>query len=443
MSNDQNFIDYSRIRMLWPDHLGLARGKYVPGRLAHRGSAFCVTTFATSYDRDLIDAPHAYLVDGLKDVHGHIEVDTLRPSWEDDRTGVAVAHLAFEDAPYEASSRVALQRAIDAWAAMGYQAKVGIELEGYLLEPDGDGGWQRYQNPRSMVYGTGPLGDPSGFLDEVMVMADECGFSIESANVEFDESQFELTLEYDDALKAVDDAFVFKIMVRELAVKRGLDFTFVGKPFPELSGSGLHVNFSFLDENGSPALADDADPVGMSDLARQCVAGMVEHHQAITPILAPTINAYRRLQPGTLAGCWANWGVDHRNVTNRLPVDGGSSMRIENRLGDGSMNLHLGVAAILQAARLGVVDSLTPPPAYTGDGFEDGGDGCPRSADSLSGALDHLEADTKLGEAIGSGVVGNFVANKRREAERFEESGQSILEPELSDFERTMYLPYH
>lgn len=437
------FSDYSRIRMLWPDHLGLARGKYVPARLADRGSAFCVTTFAMAYDRDLIDAPHAYLVDGLKDVHGHIDVATLRPSWEDEHTGVAVAHLTLDDQPYEASSRAALQRSIAAWADLGYRAKVGVELEGYLLEPDGAGGWRQFQNPRSMVYGTGPLGDPSGFLDDVMFTAERCGFSIESANIEFDESQFEFTLEYDDALTAVDDIFVFKVMVRELAIKRGLDFTFLGKPFPEISGSGLHINVSFLDADGAPALANATDEHGMSELARRCVAGLVEHHQALTPILAPTVNAYRRLQPGTLSGCWANWGIDHRNVTNRMPAHGGAAMRVENRLGDGAMNVHLGVAAVLEAARIGVTNELTAPPIYTGDGFEDGGDGVARSADSLGAALDHLEADSSLSEAIGEGVVANFVANKRHEVGRFQATGASIDSPELTEFERSMYLPYH
>lgn len=435
--------DFSRIRMLWPDHLGLARGKYVPARLSDRGSAFCVTTFATAYDRDLIDAPHAFLLGGLKDVHGHIEVDTIRPSWEDERTGVAVAHLSFEGEPYIASSRVALQRAVEAWAELGFRAKIGIELEGYLLEPDDDGGWQRYRNPRSLVYGTGSLGDPSGFVDDVMATADRCGFTLESVNVEFDESQFEFTLEYDDALRAVDDIFVFRVMVRELAIARGLDFTFLGKPFPEISGSGTHINMSFLDESDRPALADPAGPNGMSELAHQCVAGLVAHHQGLTPLLAPTVNAYRRLQPGTLSGCWANWGVDHRNVTNRIPAEGGSAMRIENRLGDGSMNVHLGAAAMLSAARLGVVDGLAAPAAYVGDGFEDGGDGVDRSADSLGAALDHLEADTALCEAIGDGVTANFIANKRHEAERFVATGEPLDGPTLTNFERSMYLPYH
>jgi len=438
-----SFDQFSRIRMLWPDHLGLARGKYVPASLAHNGSAFCVTTFAMAYDRDLIPAPGSFLLEGLKDVHGAIQESTLRPSWEDDRTGVAMADLTMHDEPYGVSARSALQRAIDDWFALGYTAKVGIELEGYLLEPDGDGGWQKYANPRSMVYGTGPLGDPSGFLDQVLLVADSCGFLVESANVEFDESQFEFTLRYDDAMKAADDTFLFRTMVREIAIGMGLDFTFMGKPFPDVSGSGVHVNFSMVDANGAPAFADDGDAHGMSDLAKQCVAGLVTHHQALTALCAPTVNAYRRLQPGTLAGCWANWGVDHRNVTNRIPVDGGHAMRIESRLGDGAMNVHLGVAAVLQAARLGVRDGYDVPAAYQGDGFEDGGEDCARSAVSLSGALDDLEADAEFTRAVGELLVANFVANKRHEVERFEATGESIESEQLTTFELTHYLPYH
>ena len=437
-----SFNDYKRIRMLWPDHLGLARGKYVPGRLADRGSAFCITTFALSYDRGMIDAPHAYLLDGLKDVHGTIDPASLRPSWENDHTGVALADLTLADAPYAASSRAALQRSIAAWQAMGLRAKVGIELEGYLLQPDGQGGWVRYANPRAMVYGTGSLGDPTGFLDAVLDAADRCGFSVESANQEFDESQFEFTLEYDDALRAADDTFVFRVMVREIAMARGLDFTFLGKPFPAVAGSGLHVNFSFVDDKGQPALADAAGEHGMSELARHCLTGLIDHHQALTALAAPTINAYRRLQPGTLAGCWANWGVDHRNVTNRIPAHGGSAMRIENRLGDGAVNVHLGTTAVLEAARLGALGKQDPPPAYIGDGFEDGGD-CARSAFSLSAALDDLEADTALCEAIGRGIIDNFVANKRQEVVLFEASGDSINGDQLSKFELAFYLPYH
>lgn len=439
----QELTDFTRIRMLWPDHLGIARGKYVPGRLAHKGSAFCVTTFAMAYDRDLIPAPGAFMLEGLKDVHGSVEVDTLRGSWENEHTGVAVADITMHGEPYEVSARTALQGTLTDWSELGYSVKVGIELEGYLLQPDGDGGWERYQNPRSYVYGTGALGDPTGFVDEVMLTAERCGFTIESANVEFDESQFEFTLEYDDAMRAVDDTFLFRVMVRELAIARGLDFTFLGKPFTELSGSGVHVNFSLVDADGSPALADDSNEHGISQLGLHCIGGLMKHHQALTALSAPIVNSYRRLQPGSLSGCWANWGVDHRNVTNRIPAEGGSAMRIESRVGDGAMNLHLGVAAVLQAARLGVVNQIDPGGPYEGDGFEDGGEGVERCADSLSGALDHLEADTDFSEAVGGLLVDNFIANKRHEVERFEATGESIQSEALTAFELAQHLPYH
>jgi glutamine synthetase len=117
-------------------------------------------------------------------------------------------------------------------------------------------------------------------------------------------------------------------------------------------------------------------------------------------------------------------------------------MRIESRVGDGSMSLHLGATALLEAARLGVVDQLEAPPAYTGDGFEDGG-GAARSATDLATALDHLEKDAAFTAAFEPELIGNFVANKRHEVERFEATGDSAVGESLSTFERTHYLPYH
>lgn len=433
---------YRRVRMLWPDHLGLARGKYLPTRRAEHGSGFCVTTFGLTYDRDIIPAPGAHMLDGLRDVQGRIDGSSVHPSWEDDRTAVAVADLSIDDAPYPVSARVALQRAVDDWHALGYRAKVGIELEGYLLEPAPDGGWQRFSNPRSMVYGTGALGDPTGFLDEVLETAERCGFAVESSSVEFDESQFEFTLEYDDALAVADDIFLFRVMVRELAIARGLDFTFLGKPFPGVSGSGLHINVSMADADGRNAFHDPQGEHGLSDLGRQSVAGLVEHHRGLVALLAPTVNAYRRLVPGTLAGYWANWGVDHRNVSYRIPAEAGVATRVESRVGDGAMNVHLGVAAVLRAAWLGVTAKAEPPAAYTGDGFDDGGTDV-TVASSLSEALDHLEADAELVEAVGAELVANLVGVKRAEVEKFEASGESLDGPELTAFEKAFYLPYH
>ena len=435
--------DYDRIRVMWPDHLGLARGKYLPAHLAEQGTGHCITTFALGYDRSLIPAPGAYLLEGLPDVVATFDPDAVRRSWEDDATGVVVGHLDFRGQPYTVSARCALQQAIADWAELGYAPKVGIEFEAYVLQPDGEGGWERWDTPRSFVYGTGRSADPVGLLDDIMRIAWECGFPLESINAEYDESQFELTLEYDDALKAADEAFLFRVLAREVALAHGLDLTFLGKPFVGVAGSGVHVNFSLVDAEGQNAFNDTSADDGLSALAKGCLAGLVAHHQALTALCAPTVNAYRRLQPAELNGYWANWGHDHRCAANRIPEARGNATRIENRVGDGAVNIHLGVATILQAARLGVVNNLECPDPLTSDGFEEVNTDV-GAAPSLAVALEHLEADPALMTAVGDDLCQNFIANKQAEWERYiSVVGEDKPGGEVTQWELDEYLMYH
>ncbi len=434
---------YDRIRVMWPDHLGLARGKYLPARLAHKGTGHCATTFAQGYDNSLIPAPGGFLLEGLRDVHSTFDPEGVRPGWEDDATGVAVGHLDFEGQPYRYSSRYALQRAISQWEDLGYHPKVGLELEGYVMELAEDGTWERAKMPRSYVYATGRLADPTGVIDAIMRTADRSNFKIESINAEFDQAQFELTLEYDDALQAVDDAFLFRVMAREVALEMGYDMTFLGKPFPGVAGTGVHVNFSLVDEHGNNALVDATTGDNLSELAKGCLAGLIKHHLAMTPLCCPTVNAYRRLQPGELNGYWANWGFDHRGVANRIAVAGGPSTRIESRLADGSANLHLTVATVLQAARLGVVKGYVCPDAMVEDGFEEVNTDV-HSARNLNAALADLAADEVLQEAVGTDVCANFLANKAAEWDRYIGAvGEHVEGDVATQWELDQYLMFH
>lgn len=435
--------DYDRIRVLWPDHLGLARGKYLPVHLAEQGTGHCITTFALGYDRSLIPAPGAYLLEGLPDVVASFDPDEVRPSWEDDATGVVVGHLDFRGKPYTVSARYALQQAIGAWADLGYSPKVGIEFEAYVLQPNGEGGWERWDTPRSFVYGTGRSADPTGLIDDITRTAWRCGFPLESINAEYDESQFELTLQYDDALKAADEAFLFRVLAREVALSHGLDLTFLGKPFVGVAGSGVHVNFSLVDADGQNAFNDTSADDGLSALAKGCLAGLVAHHQGLTALCAPTVNAYRRLQPAELNGYWANWGHDHRCAANRMPEARGAATRIENRVSDGAVNIHLGVATILQAARLGVVNDLECPDPLTTDGFEEVNTDV-GAAPSLAAALVHLMADPLLMAAVGDDLCQNFIANKQAEWERYIAAvGEDVPGGEVTQWELDEYLMYH
>ena len=409
--------DSQRVRVLWPDHLGLARGKYVPARLAARAVNHCVGVFGQGFHRGITRAPGAGFEEGFPDLVATFSPEDVRPGWEEE-TSVVVADIEREGQPLAVSARHALRRAIDAWAALGYRPKVGIELEAFVLEPDGAGGWRPWNTPGAFVYGTGSSVDPTGLLTDLMRMAEHCRLDVESVNSESDVPQFEITLEYGDALDAVDRTFLFRVMAKELAHRHGLLMTFMGRPFSDRAGSGMHVNVSLADESGTNAFTDPSREDGLADLARHSIAGLVEHHVGMTALCAPSVNAYKRLRPAFLSGYWANWGYDHRGVANRVPPHRGEGTRIENRLPDGAANPYLAATAILHAARLGVVGALTPPPAETADGV------APASTDvhapeDLAAALTALEADIALVDAVGGELVANFVGIKRAEWERF------------------------
>jgi len=424
--------DYARIRALFPDHLGLARGKYLPAHLAHKGTRHCLSLFALNFDRTMVPAPGAKMLEGLPDCDLVVPMNEVRPSWEAD-TGVVVGDLMYRGEPLAIAPRHVLRRAIDAWTALGYRAKVGIELEAFVLQPDGKGGWSEWDTPTAYVYGTGPAVDPVGLLDDIMRTAAACGLPVESINSEYDTPQFELTLVYDDALKAIDDVFLFKLMARELAARRGLLLTFIGKPFADRGGSGFHVNLSLENRAGANALHDPAAHDGLSALARQCIAGMLAHFEASAGVCAPTVNAYKRLKPAQLAGYWVNWGYDHRGVSVRVPHERGAATRLEHRMPDGAANPYLATAAVLQAARLGVVHGLTPQAPEEQDCLTS--QSATRHApENLSLALDALEADTALVEALGREFVAQFVAVKRSEWSRYIAA--------VTDWELKTYLPF-
>lgn len=444
---------YGRYRVLWPDHLGLARGKYLPERSAGRGTGFCVGVFLQGLDKGIYEVETGIDANGFPDLDAEFDLADARPGWEDD-TGVVIADLSFQHQPFEASARRTLQRAVADWEALGYRPKIGIELEAYLLEPTDGGGWQAHETPAAYVYGTGPMTDPTGLIDEIMRRAAHSGIPVESLNTEFDSPQFELTLEYDDAVTAVDNVFLFKELARETAFQYGLKLTFLGKPLAGRAGSGLHVNLSLSRADGTNAYHEPDAEDGLSPLARRCIAGLLAHHEGLAALCASNANAYQRLVPGELVGQWANWGYDHRCVAVRVPPQRGDGTRLEHRLPDGAANPYVATAAVLQAARLGVMAELDPPAAETGDGMEVIGTDR-RCATDLAAALDALEADGELTAAVGSDLVANLIGIKRLEVEARNQAGEDAgpddrdgtgadgsVESALTAWDRTHYLPY-
>jgi glutamine synthetase len=267
------------------------------------------------------------------------------------------------------------------------------------------------------VYATGPFADPRGFTDALWEKASRAGFRIDSMNTEYDSPQFELTLTYDQAVRAVDDVFLFRLLAREVAFAHGLLLTFMPKPILSLGGSGVHINFSFTDAAGRNAISGGPDASQFNALTLACTAGLMHHHHALAGLLAPSTNSYQRLQPASLSGFWQNWAVDHRGVTVRLSAEAGPGARIEHRMGDACANPYTHTAAVLQAARLGVLHNYPLQAAETGDCLEHK-DATHSVPADLAAALDALEADAPLVQAVGAGLVANHVGIKRHEVER-------------------------
>ena len=406
--------DYERIRVLFCDHLNLARGKYLPRSVAESGSArHCVGVYALDYERVMVDAPGSGMRGGLPDMEAVFDLGRVRAGWEPG-TGVVVADLQKDAQPYPLCGRGALSRAVAQWRRADLAPSLGVELEAFVFERDASGSWVPYDTPGAYVYGTGSAVDPAGLVDDIWSRAETCGFPLEAVNSEFDWPQFEFTLRYRDALDAIDDIFLFRLMAREVVARRGYLLTFMPKPLSDRGGSGLHLNLSLADAHGENAFADVAQDDGLSALARQCTAGLLHHHPSMSALLAPTVNSYRRLRPASLAGYWANWGYDHRGVTVRIPGERGAATRIEHRLADGAANPYVAAATVLQAARLGVDKGYPLPAAESGDGLESV-DTDVHVPENLGAALDVLEQDTTLVSAVGGPLVANFVGIKRKE----------------------------
>jgi glutamine synthetase len=242
-------------------------------------------------------------------------------------------------------------------------------------------------------------------------------------------SQYEINVRRADALTAADRAFRLKAAVKDMAAQRGLVATVMGKPFNDQGGSGFHLHIS-ADRDDDNAFADRTDPDGVSEELRRFTAGVLNHAPALMAFLNPTINAYRRIVPDSLAPISVSWGWDNRTTFVRIPAERGRATRVELRIGDGSANPYLAVAATLFAGLHGLREELALPDPVSGDGYTE--ETSERVPTSLDAALDALEADDYLRDAMGDAIVTPFLAMKRFELERHRAW--------VSDWERDEYI---
>jgi glutamine synthetase len=426
------------LRLVYADVLGIPRSKDLVvsqmEKAAAHGPAFCQGVWVTNTRGGVLDG-HGSISDGLSDFVSRIDPSTIRKlPWE---PGVAYAVVdAFEpngdDNPV--APRTALQRVLKEYEKIGLTPVIGPELEFYLAKQENDV-WVRALHRTGRVYTTGAIVDPDGTFLHILRMLDQMDIGVFAGNHEFAPAQYEINLWHGEALESTDRTFLFKTAIKDIAVRRGYNATFLGKPWAESEGSGFHLHFSVVDAKGKNQMHNGEE---LSEVANHMIAGILSHANALTAFTNPTINAFKRLGPDTLAPSRANWGYDNRATLLRVPPERGEGTRLEIRIGDGAANPYLMVASVLAAGLDGIKQKMKPSKAAEGWAYEDEAD--PLLPLTFTEALDALEADSLFTDLMGPIVISTHLTLKRDEIERYEAEVPDPSTREITAWELDEYI---
>jgi glutamine synthetase type III len=335
------------------DLFGTMRAKLVPtaaiGDMAKNGAGFA--GFAswldmTPADPDVLAIPDA---DSLIQLPWRKEVGWLAA--DPHMNGELVAQ----------APRNVLKRVMADAEAKGIEPKTGVECEFFLISQDGGSIFDASDHQAKPCYDQQALMRRYDVITEICDSMLELGWGPYQNDHEDANGQFEMNWQYDNALKTADKHAFFKYMAKSIAEKHGLRATFMPKPFANLTGNGCHVHVS-LWQNGKNLFADPNDPVGLSKLGYQFIAGLMHSAEGLTAITNPTVNSYKRINaPRTLSG--ATWSPNTVTYTGnnrthmiRIPDKG----RFEFRLADGAANPYALQAGVLAAGFDGIDNKRDP-----------------------------------------------------------------------------------
>ena len=325
--------------------------------------------------------------------------------------------------PNDLDPRHVLGRVVDMLAEEGLTPVVAVELEFYLLDVSqgrplpAKGLVTGHRSADIEVYGLREMEDMKPFFDELYAACDAQGIPIESGISEYAPGQFEFTLRHKaDALRATDDAVMYKRAVKGVAIRHGLEATFMAKPFAETAGNGMHLHISMADAQGANAFASE-DPAG-TELLRHSIGGMKAGLADAMAIFAPNANSYRRFKANSYAPVAQTWGVNNRTVSLRVPAGSPASRHIEHRVCGADANPYLATAAVLAAMHHGIVNRADPGPAVVGNGYEAEA-AQSRLPNHWAAAIEAFENSALMKHYLGERFVRNFSIVKGVEMARF------------------------
>ena len=330
-------------------------------------------------------------------------------------------------------------------AERGWTLNTGLEPEFMLVTRRADGSISPADASDALekpCYDYKGLSRSRQFLEKLVSSLLAVGIDVYQIDHEDGNGQFEVNFTYSDALTSADRMILFRMAAGEIAREFGAICTFMPKPSSTRTGSGMHMHLSIADASGRNLFADPADrrKLGLAPLAYHFLGGLLTHARALAALAAPTVNSYKRLVVGrSLSGAtWApafiSYGDNNRTSMVRIPQG-----RIELRLSDTACNPYLAVAAAIAAGLDGVDRKLEPgEPSnfnhYTMSLDELTAKGVKLLPQSLSEALDALEADPLFAEKLGPQFIAEFLRLKRMEWVEYQRH--------VSDWEVQRYLEF-
>ena len=330
-----------------------------------------------------------------------------------------------------ACPRAVLERMIAKAAAQGLVFRAAFENEFTLARKDGD----RYAPiDHSNCFSTIGMDLAAPVMMDIIDALQAQGVEPEQYYAELGPGQQELPVRYADAMRAADNQITVRETARGVALKHGLYASFAPKPFPDEAGNGSHVHASlWRTADGRNHFHDARDRYGLSEAAYAFIGGVLAHLPALVALTAPTVNSYRRLQPRSWSSAYTAWGPDNREAAVRVASKRRGlemeSSNIELKPCDPSNNPYLALGGLLAAGLDGIARKLDPgepvlvDPDTLGDA-ERQRRGIRRLPATLGDALDALERDDVLREALDETLAREYLIVKRSEVKAF--AGQDV-----------------
>ena len=340
--------------------------------------------------------------------------------------------VCLDGVPWEACPRTFLKRMVARLDELGMRAEAAVEHEFYLAREEA-GNYAPADS--SLCYSSIGLDEQADVIDAILAALEAQGISVELFHTELGPAQQELSIRHAEVLSAADHVCQVRETVRGVARSFGLLATFAPKPFLDQAGSGAHIHLSLWgNERNERAhhnlFYDPHERGGLSQLGEYFIGGVLQHIRGLIALTCASPNSYQRLLPHFWSSAYAAYGFDNREGAIRVPSlfsqREAASSNLELKPSDHSGNPYLALGGLIAAGLDGIKRHLDPgepqeidPGNYSDEERERFG--IRRLPTSLEEALDELERDSVLTEALGPLLAQSYIAVKHNEIAYFKE----------------------